>query len=1142
MARPRIEGTLRVSDKGTATVQKFGRTAKREARTTAGEFRRVDRSLTGVGRSAGAVRRQMTGLFAGVSAALAARAAIRSLIDFETGLVGVGKTTNIEGQALKRLGKDFIALSTQIPASTAKLLEIGQAAGQVGVSGSANILRFTETVTKLGSATDLAGAEAATTLARLLNVTGESARTVDRLGASLVALGNTTAATEREIAIMGTAVAQNTAIFDVTAQQAVGVAAAMAAMGIQSEIGGTAIGRAMRTMDAAVREQGESLRVLAEVTGLTGEQFTKVYRDDAVAALQAFFVGLGNVIARGEDATATLEKLGLSDVRLLRVLPVLAKRHEEVTRALDTSIRGYRENTALNEEYDRAAATLGSRLTVLGNTVSAVVLQQRESTGATAEWVDTASNTIAILGGVASASQRADKAARNLADGIEAVTLAAGAFVAARGAFALGSFAATAAMAINPITLAAGAIAVTTGALALLVPKAEEAKDVLEGLQGKITDLGTAARTLGRIRVALGRAEELGDYQEAALQARLEVEALKGASVSLREDLGRVGQSVGAIKQLRREAVRAQQTGEGAATAWERLQIALNTTSRTLDELVTLAPKLNAGALKASIVDQMRTSLEQAGQEPQKLRVLLGEINLDPGTALGRDLTRFMSLVDRQLAGETAGFTNLAKAIRDKFAAVLADPALDAALRVPLSKVIESIEADIVRAGSRLDEYKKTAGDQPLTAGGSADEIQKVTSAVLKQVNALRQQGDLLKIEAEHGRTAADAASFYFAAVEEGLPLRHEHIQAIKDEIEAQEALNKQIEHQRKMEDDPRYAAKYKDPSRAGGFGFAAKQFIDEAQDPFIMGERMAGDTAQTMARSFDTFFFDVIEGKFDSFGDAMRGLGATIGMNFAQAMMRELSNQLSAMAMRGIMQLVGSLFGGGGSVPGIGEVGSPYAGPPLPKARGGVFAGGVDAFASGAMFANRHIAAFASGGVPETSSRYRGIVDQATLFAMAGGRLGVMGEAGPEVVMPAKRHGAGYAIHAEMGGRKALLELGRITGGILGVRLGTRAGAPMGPAQPYASGAVFDAGMASATGRAYSEPVAASPGGGVTVHTPINITIHNPSDGKDVQAGLDKALPKLRKEIERTAKQVFQRQRINERSRSMIAAMSRSR
>lgn len=153
------------------------------------------------------------------------RRSIRSFAEFETGLVGVGKTTGMAGQELEELGKRIIALSKSTPVARNQLLDIAQAAGQLGISGNDNILKFTDTIAKMGAATDLVGDEAAVTMARILSITGEAVQSVDKLGSTLVFLGNASSATEAEIARMTIELAKATAQFNVSSANLAGLTA-----------------------------------------------------------------------------------------------------------------------------------------------------------------------------------------------------------------------------------------------------------------------------------------------------------------------------------------------------------------------------------------------------------------------------------------------------------------------------------------------------------------------------------------------------------------------------------------------------------------------------------------------------------------------------------------------------------------------------------------------------------------------------------------------------------------------------------------------------------------------------------------------------------------------------------------------------
>ena len=83
----------------------------------------------------------------------------KKFADFETGLVGVGKTTGMTGKDLKGFGDDISKMSSVIPVSTDELLGLAETAGQLGIHGRDDLLEFTRVMAEMGSATDLAGAE-----------------------------------------------------------------------------------------------------------------------------------------------------------------------------------------------------------------------------------------------------------------------------------------------------------------------------------------------------------------------------------------------------------------------------------------------------------------------------------------------------------------------------------------------------------------------------------------------------------------------------------------------------------------------------------------------------------------------------------------------------------------------------------------------------------------------------------------------------------------------------------------------------------------------------------------------------------------------------------------------------------------------
>lgn len=303
--------------------------------------------------------------FAGFTATIAA--VTKEFADYETALVGVGKTTDIAGDDLERFGREFQKLSSEIPIATNELLGIAQAAGQLGVEGEENLLKFTETVAKLGVATDLSGEEAATALTRILNVTNEGVGNIDRFGSVIVELGNNFAATESEIVRVATEVSRATAVFGVGSTEAAGLAAAIRSVGIRAELGGSVVGKAFLSIQKAISAGGDQAERLSRLTGIAGDQLEQTFAEDSVAVFELFLEGLSNVEGGTAAVFEELEAFGLKGDEVNKVLPVLAQNNELVARALQSANKEFEENNALNAEADKAFQTLNSEFQKLVN-------------------------------------------------------------------------------------------------------------------------------------------------------------------------------------------------------------------------------------------------------------------------------------------------------------------------------------------------------------------------------------------------------------------------------------------------------------------------------------------------------------------------------------------------------------------------------------------------------------------------------------------------------------------------------------------------------------------------------------------------------------------------------------------------------
>lgn len=335
----------------------------------------VDRNLTGLQKTVRGVQNVGDTLSRTVTPAIVgmATAATAASIKFESGFAGVMKTVDGLGdstQNLTALGEEmkqgFRDLANTIPIASDKLLQVGEAAGQLGIK-TQNIIGFTRVMAEMGETTNLSAQEAALALARFANVTGMSQEKFSNLGSTVVELGNNLATSEREIVDMAQRLAGAGTTAGLTEQEIITLAGAMSELGINAQAGGTAMSRVLIDISNAVADGGEKMETFAEVAGMTGEEFSQAFSDEPVKALDAFISGLDRMQEEGGNVFAVLDELELSEVRVRDALLRLANTERDLTDVLDMANGAWDENLALTEEAQKRFETTASKLKLLRN-------------------------------------------------------------------------------------------------------------------------------------------------------------------------------------------------------------------------------------------------------------------------------------------------------------------------------------------------------------------------------------------------------------------------------------------------------------------------------------------------------------------------------------------------------------------------------------------------------------------------------------------------------------------------------------------------------------------------------------------------------------------------------------------------------
>ena len=339
----------------------------------------------------------------------------KSAIDFEDAFAGVEKTVDGTKEQMEELKQGIRDMAKEIPSSTTEISAVAEAAGQLGIK-TENILDFSKAMIDLGNSTNLTADEAASQLAKFANITQMSQKDFDKLGSTIVDLGNKYATTEADIVSMAMRLAGAGKQVGFSEAEILGLATALSSVGIEAEMGGSAISKAMvkmqnaveqggKKLDTVIKKTGMTLRELelmsandsmgfkelsqsigmtstelkqlitagtnledfAKVSGMTTEQFKKAWKEDAAGALSEFIKGLGDAKNKGESAITMLSEMGLTEVRLRDSLLRAANAGTLFNDAINTGTQAWKNNTALTNEANKRYDTLKSKIKIAIN-------------------------------------------------------------------------------------------------------------------------------------------------------------------------------------------------------------------------------------------------------------------------------------------------------------------------------------------------------------------------------------------------------------------------------------------------------------------------------------------------------------------------------------------------------------------------------------------------------------------------------------------------------------------------------------------------------------------------------------------------------------------------------------------------------
>ncbi|NBI05762.1 phage tail tape measure protein [Senegalia massiliensis] len=290
--------------------------------------------------------------------------AVNEAVKFESSFTAVEKTVDGTTEQMGKLKKEIIDMSKEIPSTTHEISEVAAAAGQLGIQ-TENISKFSKVMIDLANSTNIVGEEGAQKLAKFANIVQMSEKDYDRLGSTIVDLGNNFSTTEADILEMSLRLAGAGKQIDLTESEILALATGLSSVGIEAQAGGSSFSKIMLEMQMAIQTNSNKLRGFANIAGMTTKEFKKGFEEDAAGAIIAFIEGLGKL----DNKAKVLSDLDLSEIRVRDSLLRASEASDIFKDAINRGSKAWEENTALTNEANQKYKTTESQAKITKNQI-----------------------------------------------------------------------------------------------------------------------------------------------------------------------------------------------------------------------------------------------------------------------------------------------------------------------------------------------------------------------------------------------------------------------------------------------------------------------------------------------------------------------------------------------------------------------------------------------------------------------------------------------------------------------------------------------------------------------------------------------------------------------------------------------------
>lgn len=255
-------------------------------------------------------------------------------------------------------------IARDIPIAFGDLARIATLGAQMGIAND-QISAFTETTAKFVAVTGIGADQAAQLFGRLetsFNPDKSIPDFFNKVGASIAKVGADTVATDPEIASMMNQIGSLGASAGMTADQTIGLAAALASVRVQPELARGTLTRVFAQINRDVAEGGPAMQKYADVLGITSDAAAKMWKNDPSAFFTNLIQKLNGIHKANGNLTGTLDNLGVTASRDVSALTKLAVGYDVLDKSMKSAGQGFAEGTALDTMSGPVFDTLIAKL------------------------------------------------------------------------------------------------------------------------------------------------------------------------------------------------------------------------------------------------------------------------------------------------------------------------------------------------------------------------------------------------------------------------------------------------------------------------------------------------------------------------------------------------------------------------------------------------------------------------------------------------------------------------------------------------------------------------------------------------------------------------------------------------------------